>query len=436
MESSGSMRMTRHKDKIMPKCKYLIIGGSHAGLASVEAIRLRDADGSIVLISREKCLPYSPTILPYVVSGEADPERIFLRNEKYFEANSIAFMKGCEVKTLDAAARKVILDSGEEVAYEKALIASGASPEIPPIPSLDRTPSYVLRTIEDALKIRAASASSASAVILGGGLIGMHAAENLSKAGLEVTVVEMQSQILPAYFDEQAASMIQKVFADNGVRILTGHAVTHVTPSNSACAVSLENGLDLSGHLLLVATGVKPNTGFIRDSEIELDEGILVDDHMRTSASNVWAAGDVAQAKSFRGSEMILNGILPDAVEQGWIAGMDMVEDPALQPYRGGVPMNTYTFFGNHAFSVGLVLPPKDAEEFQADLMVSSIFPRYQKLVYQNDCLVGVSAINADVDPGVLSEMILGQVSLENVRARFAREPRDMGRLIMSRLWR
>jgi len=420
----------------MPKCPYLIIGSSHAGLAAVDAIRMRDSDGSIILISKDKCLPYSPTVLPYVVSGEADPEEVFLRDETYFQTSGVTFMRGCEVKSLDVEAKKVILDSGEEVAYEKALVASGASPKLPPIPSLESTPYHVLRTIEDALRIRAASANKPSAIILGGGLIGMHAAENLAKAGLEVTVVEMQPQILPGYFDAQAASMIHKVFADRGVRILTGHAVTHVTASNSACAVSLENGLDLSGHLLLVATGVEPNTGFVKPNEIELDQGILVDDRMRSSASGVWAAGDVAQASSFRGSERVLNGILPDAVDQGWTAGMDMVEDPAFIPYRGGIPTNTYTFFRNHAFSVGITSLQAEGEEFQVDLMVSSSGLRYQKLVYQDELLVGASAINANLDPGILSEMILSRVSLEKVKTRFAREPLDTGRLIMSSLWR
>jgi len=428
--------MTRREDEIMPKSKYLIIGSSHAGLSAMDAIRMRDVEGSITIISREKCLPYSPTILPYVVSGEVDPQAIFLRDQAFFNNNNVHFMNGCEVKSLDAAARKVILDSGEEVEYEKVLIASGASPELPSITSLNTIPSYVLRTIEDALKIRAASVSSPSAIILGGGLIGMHAAENLAKAGLEVTLVEMQPQVLPGYFDEQAAAMIQKVFTDNGVRVLTGHAVTHVTASNSACVVSLENGLDLSGHVLLVATGVKPNTGFVKGSEIDLDKGVLVDDRMRTSASHVWAAGDVAQASSFAVSEKILNGILPDAVEQGWIAGMDMVEDPALQPYRGGMPMNTYSFFGNHAFTVGITLPPERAEEYQVDLMVSPSGLQYQKFVFKDDSLLGVSAINADLDPGVLSEMIFGRISLDAAKARLARAPRDTGRLIMSGMWR
>lgn len=420
----------------MSQTKYLIIGSSHAGLAAMEAIRMQDAEGALTMVSREKTLPYSPTVLPYVVSGEKDPEKVFLRGQGVLDGMNVNYMSGKAVKSVDSAANSVVLDSGEAIRYEKLLIASGASPELPPIPGLDSCPSYVLRTLEDALKIKAAMASSQSAIILGGGLIGMHAAENLAKAGLEVTVVEMLPQVLPGYFDAQAAGMIQKVFADNGVRILTGSAVTHVTASNAVCAVSLENGLDLSAHMLIVATGVRANMGFLNGSAVKTDKGILVDEAMRTSVGNIWAAGDVAQADAFAGPGKILNGILPDAVEQGVIAGMAMVDDPSLKPYRGGIPMNTYSFFGNRAFSVGVTVLPEGGEGFEVDLMVSPSSVRYQKLVFEDGLLVGVSAINATLDPGVLSEIIRRQVELSGVKEKFAAAPLEMGRVMMSNMWR
>ena len=420
----------------MSHTKYLVIGSSHAGLSAVDAIRLQDGEGPITMVSGEKCLPYSPTVLPYVVSGEVDPDRIFLRDQEYFNKFKVSFLNDSRVVGVDSDANMVTLESGNEIHYEKLLLATGAAPELPPIPGLENAPCHVLRTLEDAQRIRTAMENTQSAIILGAGLIGMHAAENLAKAGLQVTVVEMLPRVLPGYFDERAAGLIQRVFAQNGVKVLTGSAVTHVTTSNRACALSLENGLDLSAHLLLVSTGVKPRMEYLAGSEVETDAGILVDDRMRTSVSNIWAAGDVAQARSFFDSEKILNGILPDAVEQGRIAGMDIVADQALKLYSGGIPMNTYSFFGHRAISVGISVPPSTGEEFQVDFVFSPTSLRYQKLVFQNDNLVGVSAINAELDPGVMWQIIRRQVDLGDIKDKFASAPLETGRLLMSKIWR
>lgn len=420
----------------MSKTDYLIIGSSHAGLAAMDNIRMRDGEGIITMITRENCLPYSPTVLPYIISGEAEPENIFLRTQDFFDANNVRLIRGSAVTRLDTHLNKALLDSGEEIEYGKALIASGASPSIPPIPSLEKCRYYVLRTLDDALKIRDTMKGCPSATILGGGLIGMHAAENLAKAGLNVTLVEMLLQVLPGYFDSRAASLIQKTFTRNGVRILTGKAVTHVTASNSAYVVSLENGLDLSAHLLLVATGVKTNTDFLSDSRVEVDQGVLVDPNMQTSVENVWAAGDVAQAGSFLAAERSLTGILPDAVTQGRIAGTAMAGGTEPHRYRGGMPMNTYSFFGNRSFSAGLTLVPEETDEYQVDLVVSPSRTRYRKMVFKDDHLVGVSSINSELDPGIFSELILRKIDLSPYQEDLVNDPVNTGRFIMSATWR
>jgi phenylglyoxylate dehydrogenase epsilon subunit len=255
----------------------------------------------------------------------------------------------------------------------------------------------------------------------------------MANAGLKVTVVEMLPQILPGYFDLQAAGLIQKVFMENGVKILTGSPVTHVTSANGACAVSLENGLDLSAHLLLVATGVRPRTSLLEGSPVKTDVGVLVDDRMRTSVEDIWAAGDVAQARSFLGPEKILNGIIPDAVEQGWTAGMDMAGDPSLKLYEGGIPMNTYSFFGNRSFSVGFTLPEESVE---VDRIYSPAGMRYQKLLFGEGKLTGASAINMALDPGIIRQMIRRRVELGEMKGKFASSPLESGRLFMSKIWR
>jgi phenylglyoxylate dehydrogenase epsilon subunit len=387
-------------------------------------------------LTQEKYLPYSPTILPYVVSGLVDAKEAFLRDEEGLSHRGIELRRDAKVVGVEPQTRTVKLESGESIEYEKLLLATGAKPLLPPISGLEDAPYHVLRTLDDALGLQGAAQKAKSAIVLGGGLIGMHAAENLAKRGRKVTVVEALPHVLPGYFDEQAAGLIQRVFTENGIEILAGSAVTHAGRSDGGCIVSLESGEDLSADLLMVATGVKSNMDYLAESGIDMDEGILVDDTMRTSAEGIWAAGDVAQAQSFFGNGKRINAILPNAVEQGRIAGMDMVGDPAVKPFQGGLPMNTYRFMGNNAFSVGMSEVPEGNEGYEVEQASLPDSLQYQKLIFKKGQLVGASGINTSLDPGIMLQLIGRKVDLEEVKAQFVASPVDTGRILMSKLWR
>jgi phenylglyoxylate dehydrogenase epsilon subunit len=186
----------------------------------------------------------------------------------------------------------------------------------------------------------------------------------------------------------------------------------------------------------MVATGVKSNMDYLAESGIDVDEGILVDDTMRTSAEGVWVAGDVAQAQSFFGDGKRINAILPNAVEQGRIAGMDMVGDPAVRQFPGGLPMNTYRFMGNNAFSVGMSEVPEGNGGYEVEQVSLPDSLQYQKLVFKEGQLLGASGINTSMDPGIMLQLIGRKVDLEEVKAQFVASPVDTGRILMSRLWR
>ena len=420
----------------MSQTKYLIVGSSHAGLTALEAIRMLDQEGSITLLTQEKYLPYSPTILPYVVSGLVDPGEAFLRDEEGLSCRGIEFMRDAKVVGVEPQARAVKFASGESIQCEKMLLATGARPMLPPISGLEDAPYHVLRTLDDAIGLHRAAQKAKSAIVLGAGLIGMHAAENLAKRGRKVTVVEAMPQVLPGYFDEQAAGLVQRVFSDNGIKILTASAVTQAGGSKSGCVVSLESGEEISADLLMVATGVKSNIGYLAESGIEVDEGVLVDEMMRTNAEGIWAAGDVAQAQSFFGDGKRVNAILPNAVEQGRIAGRDMAGDQAVRPFPGGLPMNTYHFMGHNAFSVGMSQVPEADGGYEVERVSLPESVHYQKLIFKEGQLVGASGINANVDPGIMLQLIGRKVDLEEVKSQFITSPVDTGRILMSRLWR
>ena len=417
----------------MQQTHYLIVGASHAALAAVQAIRMHDDTGSVTVVSKDDALPYSPTVLPYVVSGRSDPQRVFLRDDAYFAQHKVNYLKGAAVTSIASADNRVSLSSGEEIAYEKLLLATGAAPQLPPVPGLDAVEFHVLRSLDDALRLRDALTETRQAVVLGAGLVGMHAAENLAKAGAQVTVVEMQPTVLAGYFDREAAGIIEETFAAKGVRLLMGNKVVKLAPrgQGKGAVVTLADGAELQAELLLVSTGVAPVMDYLDGSGAETGRGIVVDDTMRTNVHNIWAAGDVAQARGFYDGAKIINGILPDAVEQGRIAGMAMAGDPALKDYPGGVPLNTYSFFGQQAVSVG--------SQNEGEVVAHEADPankRYLKIVMKDNRLTGIFAINVAFDPGVMWQLILRRIDLSPVMKEFLADPQRTARVLMSRTWR
>jgi phenylglyoxylate dehydrogenase epsilon subunit len=417
----------------MNHTKYLIIGSSHAGLSALDAIRLQDKEGPLTLVTQENCLPYSPTILPYVLSGQTSPDKVFLRNEEALHHLRVSFKPGAKVVALNSGKHQVTLVSGESIGYKKLLLATGAEPMLPPVEGLQDVSCHVLRTIEDATKLRIALEGATSAVVLGGGLIGLHAAENLAAGGMDVTVVEALPRLLAGYFDQEAAGLIRQAFVDKGVKVLTGERVTGAAKKGKGCVLTLFSSKNISADLLVIATGVRPRTDYLAGSGVEVDEGILVDERMRTSAEDIWAAGDVAQGGSFFDATKRVYGIVPNAVEQGRIAGMDMVEDPWLKPFEGAIPLNSYRFFGHRAFSVGVVA---DAEGIEVEKMFLPEASVYQKLLFKDDRLVGAQGINTGLDPGVMHQVIRRKVYLGEAKARFCANPLDSGRVLMTSIWR
>ncbi len=417
----------------MVHAQYLVVGSSHAALEAVSAIRMHDPEGSLALVTRDSRLPYSPTVLPYVVSGRSAPDNVYLRAADYFAGQRVAYMADRALARLQPERNAATLSDGGEITYDKLLLATGASPAVPAIPGIEQVPYHVLRTLDDALKLKAAIAASRRAVVLGGGLVGMHAAENLVKGGADVTVVEMQPQVLGAYFDHVAAGFIERAFVESGARILTGRRVVRLSRGMVGVVVHLDDGETLEADLLLTATGVKPDVGYLAGSSVAHDAGILVDDYMRTNVANVWAAGDCAQARDFFGDRPVMNAILPDAAEQGRIAGMAMAGDPGVKAYAGGVPLNTYSFFGRHAIAVGVGATPVGGEE---RVRHDEARGRYLRVVVKDGRLQGVFSVNEFFDAGVMRQLILRRIDISAALDRLVADPLTTGREFMSRLWK
>ncbi len=171
-------------------------------------------------------------------------------------------------------------------------------------------------------------------------------------------------------------------------------------------------------------------------SGVQIEHGVLVDEHMRTNIDNIWAAGDVAQARGFFTRDRIINGILPDAVDQGRIAGMAMAEDPGSKTYAGGVPLNTYSFFGRQAVSVGVHEGFLAQAGVEVQKQVDAARNHYLKIVLKDNHLAGIFGVNTAFDPGIMWELILRAIDLGEEKLAFLRSPQQTARALMSKNWR
>ena len=406
--------------------KHLIIGCGSAALSALEKIRSIAPGDQVKLTTMEDCPPYSPTALPYLLSGRVAEEALWMRPEGYFETMGATLARGKEVVRVSPASKEVVYQDGERENYDTLLIATGSEPVRPPIVGLDEAGFLGFRTIADYRALAGRLDSRKRVAVLGGGLIGMEVAIALLEKGHQVRVVEKEPRLLPLYFDPEAEALIREVFIRQGAQLHTGMEATEVRRRNGTVDVALSGGTSLEVDLLVTAVGVRPKTSFLASSGIAVNRGIVVDEQMRAGALDVYAAGDVAEGPGFF-DEKGLNPILPSAVAQGRAAGAAMAGQP--ETYEGWIPMNVFNFFGYVAFSVGLSMP--QGESFQVATASDDRAKSYRKLVFRDRRLVGAMFLNVAADPGVFSYLVRKRLDVGAYQEALLEKPREVARYLM-----
>jgi phenylglyoxylate dehydrogenase epsilon subunit len=417
----------------MTQKQYVIVGTGPAGMNAAEALRMKDSESKIVLIGQESTLPYSPTVLPYFISGKIKEKDLFLFQEAYLKKKGISLIRGNGVISVSPQEGKIFLRDGFPLSYDALILAQGGSPVLPDIPGLKALNPLVLRTLADAKRLKTKAQRSSKAIVLGAGLIGMQAAQALAEMGISIRVVELMNQILPGYFDQKAASIIQKGYESRKVDFLTSTLAEGVELRKGNTVLSLKGEKTIQAPLFLVAAGVAPNIDFLKGSGIEVDRGVLVDQTMATNLPNVFAAGDVAQMENFWGGGKVNQPILIHAVDQGRMAAASVVGEKVS--HAGNISMNLFHFFGHHALSIGLV-SPNGKDRFQVHETHSPSKRRYLKFVFDGNILAGVMGIDSDLDPGILLQMIRRKIPLDGNKKEFLEKPLEMGRKLMCQQWR
>lgn len=409
--------------------QHVIIGAGPAGVVAAESIRQYDVSSTVTLVGDEPERPYSRMAIPYYLVGQIAEEGTHLRKgAEHFASHGIDIRRG-RVGKIDTAADTVVLEDGGRLEYDRLLIATGSRPVKLPIPGIDLPGVVNCWTLEDARKIAAVCQPGNKVVLIGAGFIGCIILEALARSGVDLTVVEAENRMVPRMMNETSGGLIKKWCESKGVNVRTSARVTTIEQSGGGLVgtllgkskklrVVLDGGDTLEADMVISATGVRPNTGFLEGSGIDLDDGIVVDDRLQTSVPKVFAAGDVCQGLDFSTGGQAVQAIQPTATEHGRIAAANMTGLNVR--HQGSVNMNVLDTMGLISSSFGLWMGVDGGDS--AELRDLDRF-KYLNLQFDGDVLVGASSLGMTNHVGVLRGMIQSRTRLNGWKEKLLEDP-------------
>jgi len=388
---------------------YVIIGSSAAAIGAIEAIRSLDQKSAITVVSREQeeYIYSRPLIAHYIARRTSDDEMLY-RPPDFFVQNNVEYKPGVTVTGIDTVAGQLITDKGF-LAYDRLLITTGSKITNPAIKGEDLQGVYSFQTYAQARSIRQKLKEGTKAVVIGAGLIGLRAAYGLEEGGAQVTIIELLPRILNRVLDVNGSAMIKKVLQEGGIKVYTGCSVAEMTGENGVLTgIILDNGEKLEAEIAIIATGVTPDLDALKNSDIKINNGIVVNKHFQTNYADIFAAGDVAETYDISRNRSMVNANWPNAYEQGHLAGLNLAG--RMIPYEGSLGMNSVSFFGVPVVSLGLFDPHSDGVD-DAEIK-ERLIPQhniYQKIVFRDNKLKGAIFIGDLAYCGAIKDLIKSQ---------------------------
>jgi NAD(P)H-nitrite reductase large subunit len=407
--------------------RHVIVGASAAGMAAAEAIRKRDPSAQIVLLSDEACPPYYRPLIPYLINKEKTEDEI-ARQPRSTPAR-LDLRINVHATGLDPARRSLTLTGGATLAYDRLLLATGASPILPDIAGLDGPGVFTLRTWEDALGISLAARDAKRAVILGAGRIGMKSAFALRHLSLNVTVIELLDRLVPQQLDAESAAIFAGAVSNAGIQTILGHTLKAVKRQDKqVISVVLDDGRELKADLVVVGVGVRPNLELAKAGSLRVGRGLQVDNHLCTSDPNIFAAGDVVETSDILSGNPIVSGIWTNAAAMGQIAGDNMAGGNST--YAGAFSLlNAMELGGLPVISVGEIHhAPGDGVEVFAERHGSN----YRKLVLRGDRLIGFILVGQIERAGVYQTLLREKADVSALRRELLGPKFHYGHYILS----
>ncbi|MDI6758817.1 MAG: FAD-dependent oxidoreductase [Candidatus Omnitrophota bacterium] len=399
--------------------QFVIIGNSAAGIAAVEAIRKRDKESKVIIISDEEYNSYCRCLISYYLAGDVRKDKILYRPEAFYKENNIELLLNKKAARVDPKKNRIICEDKTQINYDALLIATGASPKFPTMPGIKKRGVFGFRALKDIKDIEEVLPITKTVCVLGGGLIGLKAACALKKRNIEVKVIIKSNQVLSQVLDFTGAEFVQKRLEVNGIEVILGRDVAEVIGNGDIKAVKLDSGKAQATSLIIVGKGVSPNIDLIKDTDIKINEGIIANNLMQTNMPNIYTAGDVSESFDAALEVYSMNALWPIAIEQGRLAGANMTGENII--YEGSLSMNSLEFFGLPAISLGIFksINPADYEEIKIIDPKANI---YKKLILKDNYLKGAVLIGDINKSGLYLRLIREKIDVSTFKDKLLEE--------------
>jgi NAD(P)H-nitrite reductase large subunit len=408
----------------MPR-RHLVIGGGTAGMNALRTIREEEAERSeITLVSAER--PYSRMVLPYYLDHSIAESRVYTATAAVLAGWGVTSHLGRWAARLDAAARTCLLDDGTAIEYDDCVIATGSSPVRPGVPGADLPGVHSFWTLDQCRALIAATGRGSHVVMVGAGFIAFTILNSILSLGAKLTIVEITPRILPRMIDAPGAELVEAWLERHGVAIRTGATLTRIEEVKGRRRLRFARGDDLVADVVIMATGIRANLEWLQSSGIGINQGIVVDDHLRASVPGVYAAGDVAEGPDRVSGAAVVHAIEPTAQEHGRVAGANMAGKDVR--YRGSLSINIVEVCHLDIASFGAW----DDPAAQAVSALKRDRAAYRKLLWKGDRLTGAIIVgpSSDVwttnDVGMLKGLVQSQVALGPFKDYLTRSPFDI----------
>ncbi len=405
--------------------RHLIVGGGTAGINAILTIREHERHASeITLVSAER--PYSRMVLPYYLGRSIAESHVFTLTPPRLAELHVQSHIGRRAVKLEASLNRLTLDNGTVLEYDDLLIATGSSAVKAAVPGADSPGVHCFWTLEQARTVMTQIHEGNHVVMVGAGFIGFTMLEAILTLKARLTVVEIAPQILPRMIDRTGAEMVAQWLMRHGVTIRTGATLTSVEDADGRKRLRFRGEEDLVADVVIMATGIRANLEWLKGSGMRVNRGVIVDDHLRSSIPNIYAAGDVAEGNDLVTGQPAVHAIEPTAMEHGRVAGANMAGLDVA--YRGSLLMNIVEVCHLDIASFGAWDDPT-AEVFA---VLKPERWAYRKLLWRVDRLVGAMILGmandmwTTNDVGMLKGLVQSGGRLGAWKEHLRRNPFDL----------
>ena len=304
---------------------FVVIGGGQAGGRAVEGIRKAGFDGTVILLGEEARAPYErPPLSKQVLTGDAEPNSAQLRDDGWYAEHGIDLRLSTRARRIDRKRKRVVLEDGQELGYDRLLLATGAQPKVPDLPGVDLDGVHVLRDVADSLALRAAMRAGARVALVGGGYIGLEVAAAARKLGCATTILEAAPSLMRRQVAPELGHWYARLHRDHGADVRTEAEVAGLLGRERVEGVALADGARVDADLVVIGVGIRPNVELAVQAGLDAGDGIEVDDQGRTDDPDIFAAGDVTHQPTPYVAGKIRLESWQNAQNQALVAGQAM----------------------------------------------------------------------------------------------------------------